>query len=571
MSDNTGNVTRRALALTLTGAPAAALVAPAFAADSKAPAVSTQLRYSLDQPVVETRYGKVQGTRVNDVAIYLGMPYGASTSGENRFMPPKPPASWTGIRSALNFGLECPQYLSFARADPDTTPQNSYLLERDFMPHNAGEDCLAVNVWAPVQSGKRPVIVWMHGGGFLNGSGHNIPAYDGFNLANNHDVVVVSHNHRLNLFGYLDLSSFGGRWAQSANIGLQDLVAVLSWVRDNIEAFGGDPNNVTIFGHSGGGAKVSCLMAMPSARGLFHKAIVNSGSPRAFGSGLPGREQASRQAQEALKRIGVTAANLDRLTTMPLTELVGANGSPIDIAAMIGDFAEGRITQFPIELSWGPNIDGRILTEQPGDPTPSAQGHGVPLMVGTVLNELAAPIDNPRVNTFTEADLRSEAAKRFGAAGAKIVAAYRQSYPALPPLEVWCAIQAAPARDAALNQARNHAVTGAPAYSFIFAWRTPVLGGKIGTFHASELAFAFDNVERCAKLTGGGADALAMGRRMSEAYTSFARTGKPSAAGLPAWPEVGKDEATMIFDNDSKIVRGPEKTGRALLRAPIKR
>src|SRR6202140_1454461 len=233
--------------------------------------------------VAETNAGKIRGFKRNGVYIFKGVPYGASTAGARRFMPPVKPEPWTGIRNALQYGRICP-YLDSAHFDTNgknlaNSDEDQFVLHRGaaLVP---GEDCLRVNVWTPEinASHKRPVMVYMHGGGFSAGSGHDLLAYDGESLARNHDAVVVNHNHRLNVYGYLNLAHLGGEeYASSANVGMLDLVAVLEWVRDNITTFGGDPASVTIFGQSGGGGKVVALMAMPAAKGLFHRAIVQSG------------------------------------------------------------------------------------------------------------------------------------------------------------------------------------------------------------------------------------------------------------------------------------------------------
>lgn len=502
------------------------------------------IRVASANPVIATTYGRVRGFRTGRIQAFLGIPYGAPVNGVGRFQPPRPPKPWEGAFDALAFGPQVP-YMppAFDPVGARPAPEDAFLLYRGWTPHNASEDCLRLNIWSPADRRGLPVMVYMHGGGLAAGSGNDLLAYSGQNLADRGDVVVVTHNHRLNLFGYLDLSSFGGRWANSSNLGMLDIVAVLQWVRDNIAAFGGDPANVTLFGQSGGGAKVSALMAMPAARGLFHKAIVQSGSPRMMGSNTP--EQARATADKVLARLGLDASSLDQLAAMPAEKLAVAN-------TVVG-------------FGWKLSVGHPSLPIEPGSPKAAAQP--VPLLVGTNLNEFVNAVDNPRARDFAEADLLRETGKLFGAQGPAIAAAYRRSWPNRTPFELFGAIQAAGVRSAALQQAAaNQAVTG-NAWHYLFAWRTPVLGGTPGTFHSAEIAFVFNNAGLCVNQTGGGEEAVALAHRMSDAWVAFARTGKPVHPGLPAWPTVGSNDATMVFDDRCHVVTELEKPGRELIAA----
>jgi para-nitrobenzyl esterase len=523
----------------LLGLAAAGAVAPALAADAgegpgRAPGLPLP---DPRQPVVEIDTGRLRGVERGGVRAFKGVPYGASTAGAGRFLPPRPAAAWTGVRDALAFGPQCPISPASGQDAPlAEAPQDNFLLYRNYLPHVPHEDCLRLNVWAPSGPGRRPVMVYMHGGAFAAGSGHDLLAYDGENLARRGDVVVITHNHRLNLFGYLDLSGFGGKWSESVNLGLQDIVAVLRWVRANAGAFGGDPDNVTIFGQSGGGGKVQALMAMPSARGLFHKAIVQSGTIPGFGA--TSMSAAAQLTQAVLKELEITGGDLERLASLPTDALCRAA------------VAAGRVFQ------WAPVVDGAILPVAPG--ASEGLAPGVPLMVGTVLNELVNPVDRPDVEHYDDAALAADASRTYGARAANVVAAYRRAHPDRAPIELWCAMQAAGVRDAAYGLAdRKHALD-AKVWQYLFAWRTPMLEGRPKTFHSAEIAFVFDNAALCVNQTGGGPEAVRLAGQMADAWCAFARDGRPCQRVLPAWPSFGAERATMIFDTPCRVALEPE-------------
>jgi para-nitrobenzyl esterase len=399
----------------------------------------------------------------------------------------------------------------------------------------------------------------MHGGGFEGGSDHDLGSYDGENLARN-DVVVVTHNHRLNIFGYLNLSGLaGGKYP--ANVGLLDLVALLQWVHDNIAEFGGDPGNVTVFGQSGGGGKIICLMAMPAAKGLFHRAIVQSGPYLRVQT----PEDSAANTAEVLRQLGLTANDVDRLQQMPVDRLVGAAAEAMKkLVAPRPVFRRIYGVQ-----GWQPFADGTVLPRQPFDPVAPTESAHVPLLTGSVFNEITSALEDPIGNAMSEAQLQHGVREAYGENGAAIIAAYRRDYPHATPFGIYAAIAAEPFRRAAQEQAARKAVLGgANSYVYLYAWRTPMLDDRPGTFHASDLAFTFDNAERCDHYSGLRPEAMAMAKKVSDAWVAFARTGNPNHPGLPLWPAYTREQdATLIFDNRCEVRRSLERAGLALIAA----
>jgi para-nitrobenzyl esterase len=400
-------------------------------------------------------------------------------------------------------------------------------------------------------------MVFYHGGGFESGFDGDLASYDGENLARN-DVVVVTNNHRLNLFGYLNLVEAGGdRFI--ANAGLLDLVAVLQWVKDNIARFGGDPGNVTIFGQSGGGGKVLCLMAMPAAQGLFHRAIVQSG-PYLKGQT---REKSREITEEVLRQLGVGRADVASLQHMPVDRLVGAGAEAMK--KLVPPRTVFRRSYG--DVGWQPVVDGVVLPRDPFAPdAPQVSAH-VPLMSGTIFNEITSALGDPIGAAMTEQQMRQSVGAAYGAKADAIIAAYRKAWPGATPFEIYGAIAAQPFRYAAHQHAARKARLGAaPSFVYLYKWRTPMLDDRPGTFHACDLAFSFDNAVRCDQYSGLRPESLAMARKVADAWVAFARHGDPSHPGLPHWPaHAGEMGATMIFDAVCEARDGVEADGLELV------
>jgi para-nitrobenzyl esterase len=505
--------------------------------------------------VAETGAGKVRGFIRRGISTFRGIPYGASTAGERRFLPPAKPAPWKDIRSSLTYGYVSPQEPR-PHWDKDEV---AFVYQWDDGVQN--EDCLRINVWTPgLDDRKRAVMVWLHGGAFSTGSAHDMKTYDGENLARRGDVVVVSLNHRVGVAGFLNLASIGGeKYAASANVGMLDIVAALEWVRDNIRAFGGDPANVTLFGQSGGGGKVTALMAMPCAKGLFHKAIVQSGSMIY----MPGPERTAELAAAVLKELGIAKGDLDRIHTVPIERVIAAGMAAAKAVYPPRDpgkpFDFGRHAEL---AAWAPTVDGAILPESPfRDKAPAVSAH-VPMIVGTTRTEFGIGYLWPDFEDYTLGELSQAIHKGYGKEkGDRVIEALRRGHPGAKPCDLFALWQSSGVRLAALRQATAKAAQrAAPVYAYVFAWNTPVLDGRIRSYHCAELPFVFDNTDRCDQATGGGPEARALAAKVSEAWIRFARTGNPNHSGLANWPAfTAAQGATMIFDRACGTVNHPDR------------
>jgi para-nitrobenzyl esterase len=519
--------------------------APVPASQSAAPLIARD-----GDAIGATRAGRVAGYIRRGIFTFKGIPYADNSAGPNRFMPPAKPKFWEGVRSSRQYGYVAPQAPRAGWANDE----EAFMFAWDDGVQS--EDCLHVNVWTPAVADhkKRPVMVWLHGGGYTAGSGQELRSYDGENLARRGDVVVVSLNHRLNVFGYLDLSKFG--YAESGNVGMLDIVAALEWVRDNIENFGGNPQLVTIFGQSGGGGKVSTLMAMPRAKGLFHRAIVESGS---ILQAMP-QENAQKAADAIVGELGLTAATIEQIQTLPYQRILTAADKVLrelrpKVVGGIPNFR--RISAL---LGFGPVVDGKILPDHPFDPGAPAISADIPMIIGTTLNEFATALNHPEFEAMSEADLEARVREIYGDRAMSVIGAFRQRTPRAKTFDLWSRIAASGVRGSAIEQAKLKAAQGrAPAYLYWFTWQTPILSGRPRAFHCAEIAFVFDNTDRCETMTGGGAEPRALAGKMCDAWIQFARTGNPNHPQLPNWPAFSAETiATMIFENPSRAEMNPD-------------
>jgi para-nitrobenzyl esterase len=482
-------------------------------------------------PIIDTAFGRWRGRTEGPTHIFKGIRYGADTT-RRRFLPPVSPEPWTGVRDALEFGPVAPQPGLRDR------PQS--------------EDCLHLNVWSPGvrDNAKRPVMVWLHGGAFSSGTSNEIET-DGARLSRKGNVVVVTVNHRLNAFGYLHLAGLGSSdLADAGNAGQLDLILALEWVRDHIGQFGGDPANVTIFGHSGGGAKSATLMAMPRAKGLFHRVITQSGQQ--ITASRP--ETATAHAVALLTALGLGRMDADKLRTLPMEQLI-------------------KVSRAPAYL--GPVKDGRSLPRDPFDPDAPPQSAHIPMMLGNTRGETRTLIGrgDPSIFTLTWETLRAKLEANSPFMGTldrgEVIARYREWHPDYSPSDVFFAAttDSRSWRGQVIEADRRAAQPpdAAATYVFQFDWPTPIDGGKWGAHHGLDVPFVFDNAAITPHMVGEGAEQLALADTMSRAWIAFAKSGNPNVAGLPEWPRFDLERrATMVFNRDSKVVNDPRGRERRM-------
>jgi para-nitrobenzyl esterase len=504
-------------------------------------------RAQSNELIATTTAGKVRGAVEKGVNAFKGISYGAPTGGADRFMPPKPAEPWLGIRDALKLGTTAPQtpievYPLFASWDSwwTSTPMS--------------EDCLVLNVWTPrLRDGaKRPVMVYLHGGGFSNFSGSR-DVFNGANLSRNGDVVVVTINHRLNAFGYLYLGHLDQRFSDSGNVGTLDTIQALQWVRDNIAEFGGDSGNVTIFGQSGGGGKVNVLLASPAAKGLFHRAIVQSG---ALLTGVA-RDTAAERTNKFLDVLKITPSDISKLQEIPWTTIVDAMvaGGKVGVPA----------------TSFSPVVDGRTLPRDPFAPDAPEVSAQVPLMIGTAATETTLLIGTFDQSAFSldEPSLRKKLENYLPANGIDpVLRTFRHSRPKATPSDLFFAITTARMFGSALTEAELKAKQNrAAVYVYQVAWETPVDNGKWHSPHSIEHGLVFNNVDISQSYYGPSSTAQLVADQMSPSWIAFARGGDPNNSHIPQWPKfTERNHATMIFNVNSKVATNLNEDEIAIIR-----
>jgi len=487
-----------------------------------------------------TESGDVIGYVHKGVFNFKGIPYAKA----ERFMPPQKPDKWEGVRSSRSYGPVCPiNVASMILSDQlEFAQQHNFWFMKE-------SDCMNLNVWSPgIQDAKkRPVMVWLHGGGYTAGSSCELPSYDGENLSRTGDVVVVSINHRLNVLGFLDLSAVSDKYEQSANVGMMDIVAALQWVHNNIANFGGDPANVTIFGQSGGGGKVTTMLYTPSAKGLFHKAIMQSGGGGRFAT----KEATQKVGLAILDELKLKKTDVEKLKDVPYDELLAAGTRAL---AKLAGQGLGR-------LGWAPSCDGLFIPLQPGDAGAEDLAKDIPLIMGSnkvEFGSFGAPADLLHAD---EAKVIEYLNKTYGDETDAYVAAFKKAYPNtnMPSdmSDVDMMFRPMLLQFASL---KSSVQGGAPVYNYVFKWNAPHLDGMLKSSHCMEIAFVFNNIERTEEYNGGTPEAYALAEKLSKTWATFAHTGNPNNGAIPTWEPFTKEGgATILFDNQSELVHNHDK------------
>lgn len=484
-----------------------------------------------------TGSGKVIGYQHKGVFNFKGIPYAKA----ERFMAPQKPDTWEGIRSCRSYGPVCPINVSSMILNDEM----EFAQQHNFAYMNE-EKCLNLNVWTNgLSDGKmRPVMVWLHGGGYTAGSSCELPSYDGENLASTGDVVVVSVNHRLNILGFLDLSAVNEKYAESANVGMMDLVAALQWVHANIANFGGDPGNVTIFGQSGGGGKVGNLLYIPSAKGLFQKAIIQSGG----NPGFINKELSQQVGLAIMQELGLKNDEFEKLKSIPYEILLAAGNKAL---ATVG----AQSKQGGFRFGWGPVLDGKFVPQKPGEEGAENLSLNIPLLIGTTKTEFGMSSRNPQLLFGNREVVKEELRKKYKDNTDSFLAAFDKAYPntKISSDMIDIDLMFRPASLIFANM-KSASPSGAKVYNYLFSWDAPILDGMIKSGHCMEIAFVFNNIARTETYNGGTPEAFELARKLSKTWVSFARTGNPNNEDMPKWdPYTKENGAVMIFDNKSEL------------------
>lgn len=543
----------------LSAHPLAALSSEAVIPNDSAPGKGT---YTDDGPqvqigdhiaIAETESGKVKGYIMRGIYTYLGIPYAAEASGKNRFMPPQKHESWEGVRPTVFYGNSAPQDV-YSRAS------TSYDMFVDHWNYDEiSEDCLCLNIWTQgiADGKKRPVIVWLHGGGFSRGNGIEQDGYNGENIVRYGNVVYCSINHRLGVFGFTDLSAFGEKYKDSGNAGLLDMVAALQWIHDNIANFGGDPGNVTIIGQSGGGAKVCLLATMPETRGLIHKGVSLSGSTI--------RANYSKYSRllggYILKEAKLSALEVDKLQEMPWKDYM-------ELAYR----AAGRMEKEEggpdmVRGSFGPIADGVHLPK--GDFFGNTDSPDIPMIFCTTFHEWGVNRGDSTQDTITAAQAIEELSKQYGDKAKDVYEAYSHNFPKAKPIEVLILVHSS--RLSVIEAATAKKKQNSPVYMAWFGFCPKLFDGRMRAFHCLDISFWFLNTDLIITHSGGGTRPRQLSYKMADALLSFARTGNPNCSSLPKWTEFTVESGdTMIFNDVCELKKDPDKIGRTVLKNSIK-
>ena len=503
-----------------------------------------QLFIGEDIAVAQTKYGKVKGFLQRGIMVFRGIPYGLDTSGKNRFMPPQPPKPWKGTLPVVFYGNTAPQNIY------NRSPKSYSAFVDHWNYDEVSEDCLRLNIWSPGIDGfKRPVLVWLHGGGFSNGNGIEQDGYNGENFSRDGNIVFCSINHRLGPFGFADFSGISEKYKYSGNVGMLDIVAALKWINENIQNFGGDPNNVTIMGQSGGGDKVCTLANMSETKGLVHKAVALSGSnTRALDNSY------TRQlGRFILKEANLKDDEIDRLQEIPWPEYQR-------LAYKAAEKLQEQTGKTFIRGSFAPNADGDVIPA--GEYFENKENRpDIPLLLCSTFHEWNPNRDSPELENISLNEVIDKLENKFGDRSKEIVGAYSINFPNARPIEIWALILSN--RQTIIETANAKLKQNSSVYLAWFGWESPLFDGRHRSFHCLDISFWFLNTDRMITHTGGGISPRKLSKKMSESLIAFMKTGDPNCNSLPSWPKYTKENVeTMILGNQCSVQYNPDKRGR---------